>query len=289
MWLDRPLLGVGAGNFELSLPAYGVFGVRTHANSWYLQSLAEGGILLFAATLALVAAVVAALRTRARGAPVAVGVAMGPRGLCGAARAGAAPDRRLSRLLSQGRRRVVAAARYSRRSRRSRRLTAGLGEPLVVVTNWGAHGAALLGALVLVAIAMGGVYRRILERAATFSVPALAALAAVALAAAWCAPVLFSSDVYAYAAYGELARLGLDPYARVAPGSGDALVRDAIWQWSGPFPICVYGPAFVLARENDRGGVGALGNARAASRHPRRRIGRVVGLRAARVRRVRRR
>jgi O-antigen ligase len=61
MWRARPFLGVGAGNFELALPAYGVWGVRTHANSWYLQSLAEGGILLFAATLGLLAAIVASL------------------------------------------------------------------------------------------------------------------------------------------------------------------------------------------------------------------------------------
>ncbi len=120
-------------------------------------------------------------------------------------------------------------------------------QPLGVVTEWGAHGAALLSVLYAYIAAAGALYWYLLRRHAALSLPLVTALCAAGLILAWFAPVLFSSDVYAYAAYGELARRGLDPYVRVAPNSSDALVADAIWQWSGSFPICVYGPAFVWA------------------------------------------
>ncbi len=51
--------------------------------------------------------------------------------------------------------------------------------------------------------------------------------------------------MYAYAAYGEMARLGIGPYSHAPLPSGNALFDAAVWQWGNPPPICVYGPAFV--------------------------------------------
>jgi O-antigen ligase len=62
LWREHPLLGVGAGNYELDLPAVAPAGVKTHANSWYLQSLVEGGIPLLGATLAEIWASIFPLR-----------------------------------------------------------------------------------------------------------------------------------------------------------------------------------------------------------------------------------
>lgn len=71
-------------------------------------------------------------------------------------------------------------------------------------------------------------------------------LAAIAAIAAFLIPVMLSSDVYAYAAYGELARLGHNPYAHAPLQRGNSIFDAAIWQWGNPIPICVYGPLFVV-------------------------------------------
>jgi O-antigen ligase len=65
----HPLLGIGAGNYELELSKAGLYGIRTHANSWYFEALADGGILLFAATLGLVTTIVLRLARLARQSP----------------------------------------------------------------------------------------------------------------------------------------------------------------------------------------------------------------------------
>jgi O-antigen ligase len=67
LWKTDPALGIGAGNYELLLPSAGLIGVRTHANSLYLQSLAEGGIALASAVVwTIVAAIACCLRDAPR-------------------------------------------------------------------------------------------------------------------------------------------------------------------------------------------------------------------------------
>jgi len=73
LWRRHPWLGVGGGNYELELPRAGVTDAQTHANSLYLQSLAEGGIVLFAATIGTLAAALVVMGRRASAVPFALG------------------------------------------------------------------------------------------------------------------------------------------------------------------------------------------------------------------------
>lgn len=68
----HPLLGVGAGNFELLLPSVGLHGVHTHAGSLWLQTLAEQGVLGF---LALIVWAVIAIRETFQARNTALGLA----------------------------------------------------------------------------------------------------------------------------------------------------------------------------------------------------------------------
>ncbi|MBV9648273.1 MAG: O-antigen ligase family protein [Candidatus Eremiobacteraeota bacterium] len=67
LWRQHPILGIGAGNFEFEIARVGPPGIRTHANSLYLQALVEGGVPLFLATCAtVIASIVTFLRASLR-------------------------------------------------------------------------------------------------------------------------------------------------------------------------------------------------------------------------------
>jgi O-antigen ligase len=81
LWARSPWLGIGAGNYELSLPSVGLLSARTHANSIYLQALSEGGFPLLLATLgSLIVPIVAFVRSRSRD-PIVLGATAATFGL----------------------------------------------------------------------------------------------------------------------------------------------------------------------------------------------------------------
>jgi hypothetical protein len=126
-----------------------------------------------------------------------------------------------------------------------------LSQPFAVLTGAGIFGAIQWSVL---AIGLAGataaylVSMRELSKRAAFDSRAvrLAALAAIGVVAAcWLVPVAFSSDVYAYAAYGAAALRGADPFARLVLNGGDQLTAAARIQWGAAVPACVYGWGFV--------------------------------------------
>lgn len=137
------------------------------------------------------------------------------------------------------------------------RIAVDLAQPLVVVTAWGPLGAGLF-ALWAAGITGGALALTLLcVRAARGGgdVPAghrgrnaLVLCAALGLAAGLAWPCVFSSDVYAYAAYGDQVLNGQNPYRPAPAAAHDAYLDAARWQWTRTsFPACVYGPLFVAA------------------------------------------
>lgn len=162
-------------------------------------------------------------------------------------------------------------------------IAADRAQPLAVVTYWHGFGAWLWVALaVTIAIAGAGyvltllgldtsaalrylmVTRRerpFMRNAAPNQLLVIAGLSALACGAALCFPVVFSSDVYAYAGYGDMALHGISPYAHARIVHGDPLLNAMVWQWGNPPPMCVYGPAFVWLAQGIVAAFSPLGTA----------------------------
>lgn len=68
-----PMFGVGAGNFEERLASVGYPQLHTHANSWYFEALADGGLVLLTATVVWIRSAFVAVARFAQREPLALG------------------------------------------------------------------------------------------------------------------------------------------------------------------------------------------------------------------------
>jgi hypothetical protein len=146
-------------------------------------------------------------------------------------------------------------------ARAPQRFAVDLAQPLVVATSWGSYGTVTF-TILAATIATAGLClivaaRRLAPSAQRGDVAVVTLVAALTIGAAFAWPIVFSSDVYAYASYGAMANQGLDPYALLPTAVHSPLFDATRWQWSGTYPVCVYGPAFVTA-------AAAIGRATAA-------------------------
>ena len=123
-------------------------------------------------------------------------------------------------------------------------LAVDLAQPLVVVTYWQSFGA-LMWLTLFGAVAVASVGYVFAIKSAPRHLRMTMLISALACAAALAFPVVFSSDVYAYAGYGNMALHGMDPYAHARITVRDPIFDAMLWQWGNPPPMCVYGPAFV--------------------------------------------
>lgn len=118
---------------------------------------------------------------------------------------------------------------------------------LPVATNWYNFGIALWFCAVLGLSGASVLYVGLLR-----GQPVKDSWRSITVAAATCLlilllfPILFSSDIYAYAGYGHMAALNINPYSRNVLNTGDPLFFAIVHQWGNPIPVCVYGPLFVI-------------------------------------------
>ncbi len=118
--------------------------------------------------------------------------------------------------------------------------------PIPVVDAWGTAAivplAWLLGIVALAAGAYGAAIRVAARLPLRVVLPAIGAALTIALVA----PAIFSSDLYAYLAYGERAAHGCNPWGSTATCNAGPLAELARIAWHHDPPRLVYGPAFVI-------------------------------------------